>query len=71
MQHDPNAPWGADNPLPPRRSGLELIWEGKYDAHGKRRGPSLPPFPVTLRRREVDARARSPVSGFRKTLHQG
>ena len=73
MQHDPNAPW---EPITRSRLALrlELIWEGKYDACGERRGPSLPPFPVTLRRREVvdpPHASRSPVSGVFQTASSG
>ncbi|NLC58843.1 MAG: site-specific DNA-methyltransferase [Armatimonadetes bacterium] len=59
----------AGNPTGPRRPypwhppaghSVELIWEGKYDDDGRRRPPSLPPFPVTLRQCEE---VRPPAGG--------
>ncbi|MBI4025333.1 MAG: hypothetical protein HY360_10165 [Verrucomicrobia bacterium] len=29
--------WGPTNPHPLSRMRTELVWEGKYDEHGKRR----------------------------------
>ncbi len=46
-------PWGPDNPHPLSRCRNELVWEGKYDAYGRRRPVRLPPFPVMLRRVEA------------------
>ncbi len=33
-----NIRWGLDNPHPFSKMKTELLWEGKYDEYGNRRG---------------------------------
>jgi DNA modification methylase len=60
-----DAPFGPTNPHPLSRVKTELVWEGKYDEHGRKREVSLPSFPLVMQRIETidEPRDRSRAQG--------
>lgn len=57
--------WGPDNPHPLSQLKTELVWEGKYDEYGKRRGVDAAGLAMPLQRIETvdEPRQRAEANG--------
>src|SRR4051795_5442758 len=63
--HGPQAPHGPSNPHPLSTLRTELVWEGKYDEYGNRRGVDVAGLAMPLQRIETidEPRARLEAQG--------
>lgn len=61
----PDKPYGPDNPHPLSTLKTELVWEGKYDEYGNRRGVDASALAMPLQRIETvdEPRQRAEASG--------
>jgi adenine-specific DNA-methyltransferase len=61
----PDTPYGPDNPHPLSKMRTELVWEGKYDEYGNRRGLDAASLSMPLQRIETvdEPRQRAEASG--------